>query len=65
MDTQFYWMKDRFKKKDFFIYCKPGIQNMGYYFTKHHPPHHHRESCATYLYMANALLKIYNKVMQE
>ena len=42
MDMQFYWMKDRVKQKHFFVYWKPGIQNMGDYFTKHHPPHHHR-----------------------
>ena len=35
------------------------------YFTKHHPPHHHREICATYLYMANALLKIDKKIVHK
>ena len=50
-------MKERVKQKDFFVYWKPGSQNMGDYFSKHHPPHHHREIWATYLYMANALLK--------
>ena len=38
---------------------------MGDYFTKHHPPHHHREICATYLYMANALLKIDQKIVHK
>ena len=38
---------------------------MGGYFTKHHPPHHHREICATYLYMANALLKIYHNIVHK
>ena len=42
MKIRFYWMKDRVKQKDFCVYCKPGSQNMGNYFTKHHPPHHHR-----------------------
>ena len=28
---------------------------------KHHPPHHHREICAIYLYMENAILKINHK----
>ena len=36
-------MKDRVKQKDFFVYWKPGSQNMGDYFTKHHPPHHHNK----------------------
>ena len=28
MDMQFYWMKDRVKQKDFFVYWTPGSQNM-------------------------------------
>ena len=58
-------MKDRVKQKDLFIYWKPGSQNIGDYFTKHHPPYLHREICATYLYMVNVLLKIDHKVVQE
>ena len=38
---------------------------MGDYFTKHHTPHHHREIRTKYLYMANALLKIDNNILQE
>ena len=38
---------------------------MGYYFTKHHPPHHHREIRATYLYLANALLKTDHKIVYK
>ena len=37
----------------------------GRFLTKHHPPHHLREICATYLYMANSLLNIDHKVVQE
>ena len=65
MDMRFYWMKDRVKQKDFFVYWKPGSQNMGDYFSKHHPPHHHREISATYLYMENALLKINHKILHK
>ena len=42
MDMRFYWMKDRVKQNNFFVYWKPGCQNMGNYFTKHHPTHHHK-----------------------
>ena len=42
MDMRFYWMKDIVKQKDFFVYCKPGIQNMRDYFTKHRLPYHYR-----------------------
>ena len=65
MDMQFYWMKDKVKQKYFFVYWKPGSQNMGDYFTKYHPPHHHREICATYLYTENAQLKIYHKIVHK
>ena len=58
-------MKDRVKQKDFFVYWKSGSQNMRNYFTKHHPPHCHREICDTYLYMANALLKINQKILHK
>ena len=58
-------MKNRVKQKDFFVYWKPGSQNMGDYFTKHHPPHHHREICATYLCVANALFKIDQKIVHK
>ena len=42
MEMKFYWMKDRVKLKDLFIYWKPGSKNMGGYFTKNHPPHNHK-----------------------
>ena len=38
---------------------------MGDYFTKHHPTHHHREICATYLYVANALLKTDHNIVHK
>ena len=58
-------MKDSVKQKEFLFYWKPGSQNMGDYFIEHNLPHHHREFCATYFYMANEILKIDHKVMQE
>ena len=58
-------MKDRVKQKDLFVYWKPGSQNMGDYFTKHHPPHQHREICATYLHTENALLKFDQKIVHK
>ena len=36
MEMRFYWIKDRVKQKDFFVYCKPRSQKMGDYFTKYH-----------------------------
>ena len=42
MDIILYWMKDLVKQNYFFVYQKLVCQNMGDYFTKHHPPHHHK-----------------------
>ena len=63
MDMGFYWMKDRVKQKEFFVYWKPGSQNMRGYFKKHHQPYHPREICAKYFYMENFLLKIDHKIV--
>ena len=57
-------MEDRLKQKDLFVYWKPGSQNMGDYFKKHHPPHYHKETRPAYLYMKNAILKIIHTVVQ-
>ena len=62
---QFYWIKERVKQKDFFVYWKPGSQNMGDYFTKHHPPHHNREILAARFYMENSLLKTDQKIVHK
>ena len=53
MDMQFYWMRERIKQKDFFVYWTPGSQNMGGCFTNHYPSYHHRKICDAYLYMEN------------
>ena len=58
-------MKDRVKQKDFIVYWKPESQNKWDYFIKHHPPHHHRDIHATFLYMANAPLKIDQKIVHK
>ena len=65
MYIRFYQMKDRVKQKDFFVYWKPGSQNMGDYLTKHHSPYQHREIHVIYLYMSNALIKIDNIIVHK
>ena len=42
MDMRFYWIKDRVEQGQFLIYWRPGSENLGDYFTKHHSPSHHR-----------------------
>eukprot|EP00978_Attheya_sp_CCMP212_P014720 scaffold37660_cov32-Attheya_sp.AAC.1 len=42
IDMRFYWLKDRECQMQFKTFWKPGKENDGDYFTKHHPPSHHR-----------------------
>jgi hypothetical protein len=42
VDMRFYWIRDRVKQNQFIIYWRPGTENLGDYFTKHHPTSHHR-----------------------
>jgi hypothetical protein len=42
MDMRFYWIKDRVKQGQFYMYWGPGCQNLADYFTKHHSAAHHK-----------------------
>jgi hypothetical protein len=33
---RFYWVRDRVRQNHFLVYWKPGQENLGDYFTKHH-----------------------------
>jgi hypothetical protein len=41
IDMRFYWMRDRVRQGQFFIYWRKGSINLADYFTKHHAPSHH------------------------
>ena len=43
INMRFYWIKDRVKMGQFKIFWRPGEENYGDYWTKHHLPDHHRE----------------------
>jgi len=49
MDMRFYWIRDRIHQGHFLVYWRPGILNLGDYFTKHHPTKHHRDMRPVYL----------------
>ena len=53
MDMRFYWIRDRVQQKQFNVYWKPGKENYGDYFTKHHAPIHHRRMRSVYLHEKN------------
>ena len=42
IDMRFYWVRDRVKQNQFFIYWRPGANNFGDYVSKHHYPAHHQ-----------------------
>jgi hypothetical protein len=48
MDMRFYWIRDRVRQGQFFIYWRPGKSNYGDYFSKHHPTKHHRRMRPVY-----------------
>ena len=42
IDVRFYWLRDRAKQGQFYIYWDSGKHNLADYFTKHHSPAHHK-----------------------
>ena len=49
IDMRFYWIQDRVKQGQYYIYWQQGSENMADYFTKHHPARHHRHMRDNYL----------------
>ena len=41
IDMRFYWIRDRVRQGQFFIYWRKGSINLADYFTKHHAASHH------------------------
>ena len=54
IDMRFYWVRDRIKQGHFHVFWAPGRDNLGDYFTKHHPPSHHWHIRPVYLHVPNA-----------
>ena len=49
INMRFYWVQDRVKQGQFYIYWQQGIENMADYFTKHRPANRHRHMREKYL----------------
>ena len=49
MDILFYWLRDRVRQKQIYVFWKNGYLNLADYVTKHHPTQHHRAMRPTYL----------------
>ena len=41
-DMRFFWMRCKESQKMFYVYWRPGTNNLADYQTKHHPAAHHR-----------------------
>ena len=52
IDMRYYWIQDKNEDNTFHIFWKPGIQNLGDYFTKHHSPSHHKQMRKHYILSA-------------
>lgn len=50
IDMRYYWTRDRVRQGQFIVHWKKGSDNLGDYFTKHHPPNHHQAIRSTYLF---------------
>jgi hypothetical protein len=55
MDMKYYWLQDRVRQKQFYVYWRPGKYNLGDYHTKHHPAQHHQDMRPILLHQANNL----------
>ena len=53
-DMNIYWIKDRIKRKQFYLFWDKGTNNRADYFTKHFPPKHHKQIRYTYLHRPTA-----------
>ena len=53
MDMRFYWSRDGVKQKHFEVFWKPGMSNLGEFFTKHNSEEHHKGVRPIYLHCRN------------
>jgi hypothetical protein len=55
MDMRYYWLTDRVCETQFYVYWRPGHENLGDYHTKHHSAQHHNDMRGLILHQANSL----------
>ena len=65
-DMNIYWVKDRIKRKPFFLFWDRGTNNKADYFTKHFPPKYRKQIRPTYLHRpSNHLMCSIRALIQE
>jgi hypothetical protein len=55
MDMRYHWLTDRVRQQQFYVYWRPGLENLGDYHTKHHSAQHHKDMRGLILHQANSL----------
>jgi hypothetical protein len=55
MDMRYHWLTDRVRQKQFYVYWRPGGENLAGYHTKHHSAQHHKYMRHLILHEANSL----------
>jgi hypothetical protein len=55
MDMRYHWLTDRVSQKQFYVYWRPGRENLGDYHTKHHSAQHHKDMRGFILHQENIL----------
>eukprot|EP00957_Ditylum_brightwellii_P195874 14923706-Ditylum_brightwellii.AAC.2 len=53
IDMHFYWVCNHCAQHHFTVYWSPSKNNLGNYYTKHHPAAHHQHMRRVYLYVAS------------
>jgi acyl transferase domain-containing protein len=55
MDMRYHWLTDRVRQRQFNVFWRPGLENLGDYHTKHHSAQHHKDMRHLILHEANSL----------
>eukprot|EP00804_Cyclotella_cryptica_P019747 CCRYP_009656-RC/>CCRYP_009656-RC protein AED:0.39 eAED:0.39 QI:0/-1/0/1/-1/1/1/0/229 len=58
MEMCYFWIADQVARKQFAVHWHPGLENMGDYYTKHHPTLHHQQVRPYYLFEPSSPLEL-------
>eukprot|EP00804_Cyclotella_cryptica_P013531 CCRYP_017239-RA/>CCRYP_017239-RA protein AED:0.45 eAED:0.45 QI:0/0/0/1/1/1/2/0/507 len=58
MEMRYFWIADQVACKQFSVHWHPGLENMGDYYTKHHPTSHHQRVRPYYLFEPTSPLEL-------
>eukprot|EP00804_Cyclotella_cryptica_P028183 CCRYP_011053-RC/>CCRYP_011053-RC protein AED:0.33 eAED:0.33 QI:0/0/0/1/0/0/2/0/415 len=58
MEMRYFWIADQVAHKKFSVHWHPGLENMGDYYTKHHPTSHHQRVRPYYLFKPTSPLEL-------